>query len=306
MLLTEAFEAFEIDELLSEDRSQKTINSYRCTCNSLIRSIGMDIDIALLSYVHIIQWKKHMVDRGNAAAHVAFQLRELRRVLTYLHTHGFATLSPSEIKIPKFKYNKTAWFTIDEVRRFLSVIKSPRDRALFACLFSCGARISELLSLNRDSIVDGKAAIYGKARKEGKDDPDELQFDDNALRLLNEYLATRKDELQYLFISRQNRRISLQQCIVLCHKYIDLAGIQLNGRGATHILRHSFATDLELQGLDLRGIQIQMRHKKSDTTQIYMHGQNLRQQPDYKKHHTPVPIEWNISIKNGQLSPQSK
>lgn len=290
MTISEAFAAFEIDELVSEERSESTINNYRGACNSLILAIGQDIDIALFSYLHIIQWKKHMMNRNNTVAHVAYQLRELRRVLNYLKSHGFATLDPSEIKIPRFKYNKTAWFTVEEIARFLSVIQSPRDKALFACLFSCGGRISELLSLTRDSIVNGQAVIYGKGRKEGKDEPDILTFDSNALDLLNDYLEERTDDLSPIFISRQGRQISIQQCIVLTHKYIKLAGIEKNGRGATHILRHSFATDLETKGLDIHGIALQMRHKKLETTRIYMHGSSARKQKDYKQFHTTVPI----------------
>lgn len=290
MTITEAFEAFEIDELLSEDRSQKTLAQYRSTCRSLLRAIHSDIPTALFTYNHIIEWKRSMHERNNTAAHMALQLREFRSVLTYLKNHGYATLDPSEIKIPKFKYNTTAWFNIDEVSRFLKVIESPRDKALFGCLFSSGARISELISLNRDSIVNGSVQIWGKGRKKGRDKPDTLEFDANALRLLDDYLAIRDDEIDALFISLQSRRIGIQQCIRLTHKYIKLAGIKTNGRGATHILRHSFGTNLELNGLDIYGVATQLRHKKLETTKIYLHGADLRKSPDYKKFHTPVPL----------------
>lgn len=290
MTISEAFSAFEMDELISEERSQKTIDSYRSTCSTFINAVGDDINIALLTYIHIIQWKRQMVERKNSSAHMAFQLREMRRVLNYLKSHGFATLDPSEITIPKFKYNKTAWFDISTLRRFLSAIESPRDKALFSCLFSSGARISELLSLNRDSIVDGKAVIYGKGRKAGKDEPDILSFDLNAIKLLNEYLETRTDNLEALFATRQNTRMTVRGSIHLTNKYIALAGIEKNGRGATHILRHSFGTDLELQGLDIHGIATQMRHKKLETTRIYLHGSTAKKQQDYTRYHTPVPL----------------
>jgi integrase/recombinase XerC len=285
MVISEAFEAFEVDELLSEGRSQKTLDAYGVTCRSFIRAIGTDINIGLITYGHIIQWKREMHLRKNTGAHMALQLREFRRVLTYLRSHGYATLDPAEIKIPKFKYNTTAWFDIDEISRFLRVIQSPRDKALFACLFSCGGRISELLSLNRNSIMNGSAEIIGKGKVPGI-----INFDLNALKLLDAYLETRDDHLEALFISRQNRRIGIQQCIRLTHKYIKLAGIQPNGRGATHILRHSFGTNLELNGLDINGIATQMRHKKLETTKIYMHGAERQKLPNYNKYHTPVPM----------------
>lgn len=286
MLISEAFEAFEIDELLSENRSQKTLDAYRGTCRSFMRAILTDVNISLITYGHIIQWKREMHDRNNTAAHMALQLREFRRVLTYLRSHGYATLDPSEIKIPKFKYKQTAWFDIDEVSRFLRVIQSPRDKALFGSLFSSGARISELLSLDVDSVIDGEAHIMGKGKV-----PRDINFDSNALMLINAYLETREDDLKPLFISRQNKRICVQQCIQLTHKYIKLADLQPNGRGATHILRHSFGTNLEMNGLDINGISMQMGHKKLETTKIYMHGSERRKLPNYQAYHTPVPLK---------------
>lgn len=283
MLVSEAFEAFEIDELLSEGRSQSTIDSYRGTVRSFTRAIAQDMPVAMLAYPHIIEWKRYMHHQGNTAAHMALQLRELRRVLTYLKSHGFTSLDPSEIKIPKFKYNTTAWLTVEEVRRFLGAIDTPRDKALFASLFSSGARISELLSLDRDSIIDGQASVIGKGKVKGT-----LIFDDNAQSLINDYVDTRKDDNPALFVSRQNKRICVQQCIRLAHKYAELAGIQK--KVTTHVLRHSFGTNLEMNGLDIHGIAIQMRHKKLETTKIYLHGSELRKSPDYTKFHTPTPL----------------
>lgn len=286
MLLSEAFEAFEIDELLSEGRSSKTINSYRSTCRSIQRAIGGDIDVALLMYAHIITWKKSMHDRGNSGSHMAGLLMELRRVLTYLQKHGFHTLDPTEIKVPKYTYGETAWLTVEEIGKFLSVIKSPRDKALFGAMFDSGARISEILSLDRGNIVGGRAKIVGKGDKPGY-----LEFSPNSIRLIDDYLSTRDDTLPALFLSRQKRRICVQQCIRLFHKYIEQSGIRLNGRGATHILRHSFGSSLELNGLDIHGIANQMRHAKLETTKIYLHGKELRKVSDYKRYHTPVPID---------------
>lgn len=290
MLLSEAFEAFEIDELLSEERSPKTIASYRSTCSTLIEAIGGNVDVALFAYTHVIQWKRAMHSRGNSGAHMALQLRELRRVLIYLKSHGFATLDASEVKIPQFKYRKTAWLTAEEVGKFLSVIQNARDKALFGAMFSSGARISEMLALNRDSIVNGSVTIWGKGKRQGIDEPDTLEFDSNALRLINSYLKTRDDNLEVMFISRQHKRLGLQQAIRLFNGYMEMAEVEKRGRGATHILRHSFATDLELNGLDLRGIQVQMRHKKLETSKGYLHGASMRKQADHAKFHTATPI----------------
>jgi site-specific recombinase XerD len=289
MTVSEAFEAFELDELVSENRSQSTVDSYRGTCGSLLRAVGQDMDIALLTYMHIIRWKKYMHDCGNSGAHMAFQLRELRRVLTYLKSHGFGTLDASEIKIPTFKYKTTEWLTLEEVQRFLGAITNIRDKALFACMFSSGARISELLSLNRDSIVNGAAHVTGKGRDGGQEGV--LEFDPNALAVLDSYLETRDDTFEPLFLSHQRHtggRLRVQRCIQLAHHYAELAGIQKNV--TTHVLRHSFGTNLEVNGADINTISRQMRHKKLETTRIYLHAHEQLKRENYKRFHSPTPI----------------
>lgn len=295
MKLSEAFDAFEIDELVSEDRSHFTVENYRKAVTSLLKSIGYDIPVELLTYSHVIQWKKDMFEKGNRTSYIAQLLRNLRTVLAYLEKHGFSTLTASEIKLPKYSYRPTPWLTIEEVGRFLSVISNPRDRAIFALQFSAGARIGEILSLNRDSIVDGRAKVKGKGKKT-HDEHEELLFDTNALSALDEYLETRRDNLQPLFISRQNRRICYQQVNNASIRYAEKAGIMRfdpDGKKrkiATHVQRHSFGTNLIMNGQDIYGASKQLRHANIDTTKVYIHGADLRKQSDYNKYHTPTPL----------------
>lgn len=295
MLLSEAFEAFEVDELVSENRSPYTLANYQKTRNSLLRSVGEDIPVQFLSYTHVIQWKKDMHDDGLRSSYMAQMLRHLRIVLTYLRKHGFATLDPAEIKIPAFKYRQTPWLTIEEVGKFLSVIHSPRDKALFACQFSSGARISEILSLNRGAIVNGSAKVWGKGKKK-EDDADTLEFDANALSLLDEYLGNRVDNLEPMFISRQNRRMCVQTAIGLANRYAEKAAIKRfdnDGKPrkiATHVMRHSFGTDMILNGADIYKVSKQLRHANINTTKIYIHGADRHKQNDYNKFHTPTPL----------------
>lgn len=289
MLLSEAFEAYILDELESEDRSPKTILCYRTAYRSLVRSIGEDIDVSLLTYLHILKWKKDMHDRQlsrdkpTSTSHIASQLRYLRRILAFLAKHAITTLDAHEIKIPHFKNKETAWLTVEELKQFFSVIDEPRDKALFACLFSAGGRISEVLSLNRDSIVNGEAKIIGKGKKPGI-----LQFDRPTQKVVEDYLSTRTDKLEALFVSRQHARITPKTAIWLAHKYQNLSGIDKNI--TTHVMRHSFGTDLEMNGLDIHAISVQLRHSKIETTRRYLHGAELIKKDNYEKYHTVTPL----------------
>lgn len=282
MLLSEAFEAFIVDELIGEFRSENTILGYRKALDSILHTTE-DMPVSLITYMNIILWKKYMVAKELSSSTVAHYLMRLRRVLKYLRAHGFETLDPAEIKIPKVRYETTAWLTLEELRRFMAVIDNPRDRALFGCLFSSGARISELLSLNRDSITNKEAVIVGKGKYKRT-----LHFDDNALALLNAYLATRKDQSEPLFLSAKKHRITDVRVNQAAKKYAKKAGI--NKRISSHVFRHSFGTNLELNGLDIYGVSQQMGHKDIQTTRIYMHGAEIMQQSNYNKFHTPTPL----------------
>lgn len=303
MTITEAFDAFEEDELVGEGRSQDTIDAYICTRNSLLRSLGCEIHIALLAYGHIIQWKKDMREWGNRDSYIAQQVRNLRYVLTYLKNRGFATLDPSLIKVPQYQYRKTAWLTIEQMRMFLEAIDEGakrsvrasesfvRDKALFAMQFSSGARISELLQLNRDAAEDiltnKQITVRGKGKKEAED---VLNFDDNAIHCLAYYLAIRRDDKAPMFLSRNGKRLHITTAIQNFHRYLRLAGIKRNGAGATHILRHTFGTDLDLNGMDIEDIRRQMRHTRVATTKTYIHSSDVNRRKDYEKYHTSTPV----------------
>lgn len=289
MTIAEAFEAFEVDELISENRSKKTIDSYRCTLNSLLRSLGDDVPIAFLAYSCVISWKKDMHEWDNRTSYIAQQLRNFRSVLSYLKNHGFETLNPSEIKIPKFKYRETAWLTMDEMGRFLAAINDPMYKALFAMQFSAGGRISEMLSLNRADakaiLRDRTIRVRGKGQKEVSDI---LQFDDNALECLKDYLKTRRDKLEPLFLSRQRNRLHITTAIQAAHRFAKRAGIEKNV--ATHVMRHSFGTNLDLNGMDIYNVSKQMRHSRIETTKVYIHSGDINRRKDYDKYHTPTPL----------------
>jgi site-specific recombinase XerD len=155
-------------------------------------------------------------------------------------------------------------------------------------LFSSGARISELLQLDRDSIVlnefgEGEAQIEGKGNKPGV-----LTFDSNALKILNDYTETRNDPIRPLFISGQRRRITVSRVEQLCHEYADMAGIDKNV--TPHVWRHTFASDLKLNGADIYDISKQLRHSNIATTMIYTHISDQKKANDYRKYHTSTPI----------------
>ncbi len=278
MNVTEAFSQYILEELHYNDRSPKTIVNYQTALASFLHAIP-DVPVQFLTYEHIVTWKRYAASRGLAPSYVACNLARLRKVLKYLRKRGYATLDPEEVTLPKVRQKKVNFLFPSQIQDMIDAAETPRDKALIALMFSSGGRISEVLSLNRDSIRDGTASIIGKGDKPGM-----LTFDPVALRYLDEYLETRTDKLKPLFISGQRRRLGYARANQIFHEVSDQAGIETNV--TTHIMRHSFATDLMLNGADIREVQEHLRHKDVSTAMRYMHVTDAHKQASYRKHHT--------------------
>ena len=212
----------------------------------------------------------------------SYHLIALRGFLKYLAKRGIHSLDPSLVDLPRTAKKQVTFLHFDEVERLLSEIPIDtetglRDRAIIELLFSGGLRVSELCSLNRDSInlTRREFMVRGKGKK---DRP--IFIDQTTADHLEEYLNARNDTLPALFLnnsSNQNipdtsgdfRRLSPRSIERIIQKYARLAGITKHV--TPHTLRHSFATDLLMNGADLRSVQSLLGHANIATTQIYNH-----------------------------------
>ena len=143
-----------------------------------------------------------------------------------------------------------------------------RDKAILELLFSTGLRVSELTSLNRDSLdlTRDEFSVRGKGEKV------RLVFlSPNAKTALKTYLAKRGDIEEALFINtkKEPARLTPRQIQRLIRFYAAKAGIAK--KVTPHTLRHFFATDLLINGADLRSVQALLGHSSISTTQIYTH-----------------------------------
>ena len=212
----------------------------------------------------------------------SYHLIALRGFLKYLAKRGVHSLDPSLVDLPRAAKKQVTFLHFDEVERLLSEIPIDtetglRDRAIIELLFSGGLRVSELCNLNRDSInlARREFMVRGKGKK---DRP--IFIDQTTADHLEEYLFARSDTLPALFLnnsSNQNipdtsgdfRRLSPRSIERIIQKYARLAGITKHV--TPHTLRHSFATDLLMNGADLRSVQSLLGHANIATTQIYTH-----------------------------------
>lgn len=227
----------------------------------------------------------------------SYHLIALRGFLKYLAKRGIKSLDPSLVDLPRAAKKQVTFLHFDEVSRLLSEIPTDtetglRDRAIIELLFSGGLRVSELCNLNRDSInlARREFMVRGKGKK---DRP--IFIDQTTAEHIEEYLNARNDTLPALFLnnsSNQNipdtsgdfRRLSPRSIERIIGKYTRLAGITKHV--TPHTLRHSFATDLLMNGADIRSVQSLLGHANIATTQIYTHITDPHLKEVHEKFHT--------------------
>ena len=269
-------------------RSPRTIENYKLYLERFIDFAG-DIDVAKITSETIRKYRLWLnrYKNSNTGEELLlitqnYHLIALRGLLTYLSQRDISSLAADKITLPKTFRNQVTFLHYDEVVRLIEQIpldNEPglRDRAIIELLFSSGLRVSELVSLNRDHInlARREFMVRGKGQK---DRPVFVSM--SAAEHVKNYLDARHDNLPALFISYSRRlakpsvsgdyrRLSARSIQRMVSHYARLAGITKHV--SPHTMRHSFATDLLMNGADLRAVQSMLGHSNIATTQIYTH-----------------------------------
>lgn len=211
-----------------------------------------------------------------------YYLIALRNFLKYLAKRDIETLSADKIELGKQSERQVSFLEGSELERLLSApsgdsFKSLRDKAILELLFSTGLRVSELCGLNRDSINLSAKNRSDEFPVRGKGDKIRLVYlSENAKIALKSYLGKREDVNEALFIrhiknsaKNDNLRLTTRSIERLVRYYAAKAG--LAKKVTPHAIRHSFATDLLMNGADIRSVQALLGHSNITTTQIYTH-----------------------------------
>jgi integrase/recombinase XerD len=139
-----------------------------------------------------------------------------------------------------------------------------RNKLILTLLYSTGLRVSELVTLETDSVDLDERTI----RIRGKGEKDRIVlFDENTQILIEDYLSKRSMDGDYLFVNRSGNHLTPRYIQMMIKEYAEAAGIRK--KVTPHILRHSFATHLLKNGVDIRAIQQLLGHSNLSTTQIY-------------------------------------
>jgi integrase/recombinase XerC len=276
-----AFVAFLKDE---RGASPETIRAYRSDLKQFVAFassarptlrplVPSAVDAALIR--DYLAW----LDRkGEQKASLARKLAALRTFYRYLYRHTAKDTNPAaQVRTPKLPQRLPRVLTKDDANALMELpcgnsVKARRDRAILETLYSTGARVSELVSLNQEDLDTsrGLVRLRGKGRKERI-----VPIGDVALEAVEDYRAALPPELQHamspqspLFMNLRGGRLTARSVARLVSQYSHrLPG----GRISPHVLRHSFATHLLEEGADLRAIQEMLGHASLRTTQKYTH-----------------------------------
>ena len=180
-----------------------------------------------------------------------------------------------DIDTPKTMKALPKYLTLDESVQLLESVDGKnheRDYAILTLFLNCGLRISELCGLNLNDIQDEALRVLGKGNKVRI-----VYLNDACLSALNSYLAVRRPitgrDQNALFLSSRNERISRSTVHALVKKHIAGAGLDAS-RYSSHKLRHTAATLMLQNGVDVRAVQEVLGHEHLNTTEIYTHIDN--------------------------------
>lgn len=281
-------------------RSQRTAENYHLYLERLIEFAG-DIEIHKVNSELVRKWRlwlnRYENDSGDSLSTLtqSYHLIALRNFLGYCSKRDIEALTPEKVELPKTKRKQVSFLTHAETERLLAALgtKTPqdlRDKAIVELLFSSGLRVSELCNLNRDHIdlKRGEFMVRGKGQK---DRP--VFVSPEATECLAAYLKTRTDPAKPLFIrysgaktgdsAGESFRLTPRSVQRMVSHYAKLAGI--TKQVSPHTLRHSFATDLLMNGADIRSVQAMLGHSNIATTQVYTHVTDLHLKAIHRQFH---------------------
>ena len=279
-----------------QGHSRRTVDEYYLDLRSFFRFIKLDkhlvpenlpfdsisiddIDLPLIQSITLTDVYAFMNylsrDRGLNAASRARKVATIRSFYKYL-TNKAKLLDQNpvqELDSPRQKKSLPKYLNLDESVHLLSSVdgkNSVRDYSILTLCLNCGLRISELVGLNKTDVRENQLRVLGKGNKERV-----LFLNDACQQALQDWMTERDAmtlvDQNALFVTHQNRkRITRAAVHKLVKKHLSAAGLD-STQYSSHKLRHTAATLMLQNGVDVRTLQEVLGHDHLNTTQIYTH-----------------------------------
>lgn len=274
MRIKEAFELYRKYEIKAMGYSVNTDRSYENVEKSVVRTIGnvsmrsLSLDAVHEFYLKLL--KDHSKDTARS------YISKLRVIVRYCRKRGIKTLNPDEIRTPRSEKRVARFITYEEYEKLLKEAKRSRrgyssmnllrNELILEILYNTGLRVGELCALNRNSIHNRQFTVVGKSKE-----PRPCYITKSIESKLARYLELRKDTSEALLVSNQTgMRITAHNVEQIFRNLSKSTGVV----ATPHTLRHSFATRLIEDGVDIRYVASFLGHESLQTTQKYTHVRN--------------------------------
>ena len=239
-----------------------------------IRELDLDFlrDVSLSEVYEFMAYLSR--DRALTASSRARMITSIKGLFNYL-TVKSKQLSYNpvlDMDTPKLKKALPRYLTLEESRRLLLAVdgkNKERDYCILCLFLNCGLRISEMVGMNLNDLHADHILIHGKGNKERV-----VYLNDSSCEAINHWLIVRKGiaaiDKNAFFLSARRKRMSVDAVQVMVKKTLAKAGLDPSAY-STHKLRHTAATLMLQNGVDVRTLQEVLGHESLNTTQIYTH-----------------------------------
>ena len=278
---------------LERNYSSNTIEAYQRDLRYLLQfAEEQGLALADVELEHLEQFAVGLHEKGIGARSQARILSGVRSFYRFMVLDGYMEEDPTELlPSPQIGQYLPEYLSVKEVDKLESAInlskwEGQRNKAIIEVLFSCGLRVSELVSLKLSDIFEEEkfVRVLGKGNKERL-----VPISPKAIQELHYWYIDRNlmkikpGEEDYVFLNRRGAHLTRTMILIMIKQTAKDAGIQKTI--SPHTLRHSFATALLKGGADLRAIQAMLGHEDIGTTEIYTHLETSDLRKEILEHH---------------------
>ena len=233
--------------------------------------------LAFLSRNRIKNHRSHEAEYGTKASTRARKVSTLRSYYKYLcvKSKQIDTNPLQDLDVPKIPNSLPRYLTLSEAKSLLSSVDSKnkeRDYCILCIFLNCGLRISEIVGLNITDVREDHLRVFGKGSKERI-----IYLNQATSDAIAQYMDVRKSiaaiDKNALFLSNRRKRISREAVHSMVKQSLKRAGLDAD-KYSSHKLRHTAATLMLQNGVDVRTLQEVLGHENLNTTQIYTHIDN--------------------------------
>lgn len=278
---------------LEKGLSLNTLEAYNADITKLLVFLeGENIELLNTTPEDLEQFIAGLHDIGITARSQARIMSGVKSLFGFLMLEKIIEKDPSElIDNPKIGFKIPEVLSIQEIDSIIAAVdlskkEGQRNRALLETLYSCGLRVSELITLKLSDLYldDEFIRVEGKGQKQRL-----VPISKKAIKEIQFYMADRhlvtvkKGHEDFLFLSRRGTHLSRIMIFHIIKELADEVGIIKII--SPHTFRHSFATHLLEGGANLRAIQMMLGHESITTTEIYTHIDRSRLRSEIIEHH---------------------